>query len=58
MPPDPRTSPDGSPRVLAGPLGAAPPAPQVPRALRTASATGYKGGSPALNLFDRKRITA
>ncbi|MBI4064145.1 MAG: peptidylprolyl isomerase [Elusimicrobia bacterium] len=49
MPPDPRTSPVGSPRVLAGPLGAAPPAPQVPRALRTAFATGFKGDSPALN---------
>ncbi|MBI4064041.1 MAG: hypothetical protein HY401_07035 [Elusimicrobia bacterium] len=35
MPPDPRTSPDGSPRVLAGPL----------------STTGFKGGSPALNPF-------
>ncbi|MBI4063222.1 MAG: hypothetical protein HY401_02855, partial [Elusimicrobia bacterium] len=33
MPPDPRTSPDGSPRVLAGPL----------------STTGFKGDSPALN---------
>ncbi|MBI4064160.1 MAG: radical SAM family heme chaperone HemW [Elusimicrobia bacterium] len=35
MPPDPRTSPDGSPRVLAGPL----------------SATGFKGDSPVLNLY-------
>ncbi|MBI4063908.1 MAG: hypothetical protein HY401_06350 [Elusimicrobia bacterium] len=35
MPPDPRTSPVGSPRVLAGPL----------------SATGFKGDSPALNPF-------
>ncbi|MBI4063873.1 MAG: hypothetical protein HY401_06175 [Elusimicrobia bacterium] len=35
MNPDPRTSPDGSPRVLAGPL----------------STTGYKGDSPALNPF-------
>ncbi|MBI4063887.1 MAG: radical SAM protein, partial [Elusimicrobia bacterium] len=33
LPPDPRTSPDGSPRVLAGPL----------------STTGFKGDSPALN---------
>ncbi|MBI4062885.1 MAG: cysteine hydrolase [Elusimicrobia bacterium] len=41
MPPDPRTSPDGSPRVLAGPL----------------STTGFKGDSPALNPYkngDRK----
>ncbi|MBI4064319.1 MAG: SpoIID/LytB domain-containing protein, partial [Elusimicrobia bacterium] len=51
---DPRTSPDGSPRVLAGPLGAAPPAPQVPRALRTASTTGFKGDSPALNLYTER----
>ncbi|MBI4064169.1 MAG: polysaccharide pyruvyl transferase family protein [Elusimicrobia bacterium] len=51
LPPDPRTSPDGSPRVLAGPLGAAPLAPQVPRALRTASTTGFKGDSPALNPY-------
>ncbi|MBI4064724.1 MAG: PD-(D/E)XK nuclease family protein [Elusimicrobia bacterium] len=35
LPPDPRTSPDGSPRVLAGPL----------------SATGFKGDSPALNPY-------
>ncbi|MBI4063190.1 MAG: hypothetical protein HY401_02695 [Elusimicrobia bacterium] len=35
MPPDPRTSPDGSPRVLAGPL----------------STTGFKGDSPALNSY-------
>ncbi|MBI4064335.1 MAG: hypothetical protein HY401_08565 [Elusimicrobia bacterium] len=35
LPPDPRTSPDGSPRVLAGPL----------------STTGFKGDSPALNLY-------
>ncbi|MBI4064528.1 MAG: acetyltransferase [Elusimicrobia bacterium] len=37
MPPDPRTSPDGSPRVLAGPL----------------SATGFKGDSPALNPYKK-----
>ncbi|MBI4064045.1 MAG: hypothetical protein HY401_07055, partial [Elusimicrobia bacterium] len=36
MPPDPRTSPDGSPRVLAGPL----------------STTGFKGDSPALNPYE------
>ncbi|MBI4064461.1 MAG: hypothetical protein HY401_09210 [Elusimicrobia bacterium] len=35
MPPDPRTSPVGSPRVLAGPL----------------STTGFKGDPPALNLY-------
>ncbi|MBI4063016.1 MAG: DUF2723 domain-containing protein [Elusimicrobia bacterium] len=33
LPPDPRTSPDGSPRVLAGPR----------------TTTGFKGDSPALN---------
>ncbi|MBI4063921.1 MAG: hypothetical protein HY401_06415 [Elusimicrobia bacterium] len=38
MPPDPRTSPDGSPRVLAGPL----------------STTGFMGDSPALNPCDPK----
>ncbi|MBI4063781.1 MAG: tetratricopeptide repeat protein [Elusimicrobia bacterium] len=37
MPPDPRTSPDGSPRVLAGPL----------------STTGFKGDSPTLNPYLR-----
>ncbi|MBI4063032.1 MAG: hypothetical protein HY401_01885 [Elusimicrobia bacterium] len=37
MPPDPRTSPDGSPRALAGPH----------------STTGFKGDSPALNPFKR-----
>ncbi|MBI4064165.1 MAG: hypothetical protein HY401_07680 [Elusimicrobia bacterium] len=41
MPPDPRTSPDGSPRVLAGPL----------------SATGFKGDSPALNLYEILNLT-
>ncbi|MBI4063954.1 MAG: glycosyltransferase family 4 protein [Elusimicrobia bacterium] len=37
LPPDPRTSPDGSPRVLAGPL----------------STTGFKGDFPALNPYEK-----
>ncbi|MBI4064687.1 MAG: hypothetical protein HY401_10375 [Elusimicrobia bacterium] len=42
MPPDPRTSPDGSPRVLAGPL----------------STTGFKGDSPALNPCAKCALTS
>ncbi|MBI4063296.1 MAG: hypothetical protein HY401_03225 [Elusimicrobia bacterium] len=40
MPPDPRTSPDGSPRVLAGPL----------------STTGFKDNSPMLNPYRERLI--